>query len=224
MMKTNCLFTQITVFSIQCIFIWSAWAALMPIGAMTTVANQIFGFAALKECLYKFHSNSTTSSGQVTNFYLEYRKLQILLNLFNGVHRQGLMKITIVGLSITQIISFFSAIHGSKSDTINGTSTAQLLFLLLAVDTFFIVMTVFGQASKTHSISEKVTRETRNHYWLLRNKSNNKCECEIVTKHMRSWSNNRIQFFDSNFFESLTPLRLEEFCVTTSANLLLLKN
>ncbi len=115
-------------------------------------------------------------------------------------------------------------------NTENLNVLACLVYAVGSVDSLFIILGVFGIAAQVHLIAV----QTKSHFQRIsyRNLDSNLSFSTIrgnargrqfFRRHVKSWSLIKIKFFTDNFFECNTPLKLEQFSISQTVNLLVMQ-
>lgn len=124
-----------------------------------------------------------------------------------------MMNVLLPLLTGIQVIALFATI--AMYDVINR--TVLLIFVLAAINTFFCIIVMLGQASRVYPASVRVINKFRKRIVLSRHGTNRR-----MNKRIGSLRPMKIKFFSGNFFDQLTPLNIERFCIDTTVSLLLL--
>lgn len=142
---------------------------------------------------------------------LMYRECQLLTDLYNRLHQYGLIAM-VAAVGILAEISFSYVI-------VRNFDNIQVPILAFAglcvIDSFVCLVAIFGVAAKVHSSSKKAktavskTKYFRQEKWLR--------------KFLQSCPTHRVCLLLNKFFDSLTPLKIQTFCIDNIVTLLLLK-
>jgi len=147
----------------------------------------------------------------LNNLLGKFRKAQVLGNLLNTVlNHCGFMTAVVVCLSVLTITSLSYTFKGVEVPT-------QLFTGALSLTTLVLMLGVFGEASKVYLASNEVAVSVK-----LFMASGLGPRHRFASRHFRSWAPIKVRFFSSNFFDRLTVLNVEEFCIQNTINLLLL--
>jgi len=129
------------------------------------------------------------------------------------------MNIFVIGVCITNIVSTYSLVIGFKQHSFGIISS--ILFLMLSIDSTAIFVTLLGEAGRVaHNFNEVYRRIIKHH--AVSGRSLPAQKRRLITKHLKSWGEIRVEFFSSNYFDRLTPLNIILFCVQNTVNLVLL--
>lgn len=162
----------------------------------------------------KFHEK-----GEVDGTVLMFREIQLLCNLYNGIHQHqlipGVMIITVLGASV----SLFAMVSGSASMDV----TTVLIFgngFVNAIGTTFLC---FYFAAKLFTESKELTikhgcMEQGGELILAGEGVRQK---RLLKRYWRSFPCLKIFFFERNFFECSTPLVILGFSMNFAINMIL---
>jgi hypothetical protein len=134
-----------------------------------------------------------------------YRKLQILEKMTNSFTRFRLLPVFAWMFPIMQILLLFVVIKLFHSETAKATVFTVMYF---AVAIFTIG--IFSVGAKTHNLTNE---------WIKGSKQS--CKNKLERRTYNSIMPLRL-YFANNFVDTLTPCVIQDFCVRSTASLLLL--
>ncbi|CAL8121236.1 unnamed protein product [Orchesella dallaii] len=127
-----------------------------------------------------------------------YRRLRLLIQMFNHVHAKAIVVHLLIFLSVSEVSSVYSLI---RCEGIPFPILITLLFI--ASDAYITIIGVYGCAGVVNKTSKQVTAD-------LRRKSVKVRSC-FVKKTMSGFPDLRIGFGSVNFIEVITPLEFLNF-------------
>ncbi|OXA48093.1 hypothetical protein Fcan01_17346 [Folsomia candida] len=145
-----------------------------------------------------------------------YRSIQILEKSFNSYPMNKVVPVMVFGVPGVEIITLFVSINFYHEIALPG----FLVFPLIGLDTTLHNICVFSLASLVHNVSVKVLDALRQKTVPMilhggRNRS-------IITRQLRACSVLKVKF-GSNYIDRGTPLVIQNFCITQTMSLTLVK-
>ncbi|CAL8101615.1 unnamed protein product [Orchesella dallaii] len=133
-------------------------------------------------------------------------------SLFNSSH-VGILVSTLLLVGVVQVTMAYAGLELMGLAT-EISSLATLSIVLLAVDTWLVIVIFYGFAGMVHYTAKRVSREIKGMTGLMENPTFQKylLSCPILS----------IKFGTTNFIEMSTPLRYQDFCIARFVDLLLL--
>lgn len=129
------------------------------------------------------------------------------------MNRAGIMSVVVSSLMFIQVIGLYALI--AMYDAID--KMILLIFLVGFVNSILCVFIMLGQASRVYPTSVTAVMKFQKCVALSPHATN-----KFLKRIVRSWRPMKVQFFSSNFFDQLTPLVIEHFCIDTTISLLIL--
>lgn len=163
-----------------------------------------------------FYFSATTNlknSRELGTYARIYSGLQLLLTLFNSMNQAGIMNVITVTIVFIQVIGLYVII--TMYDAID--KVMLMIFLIGFVNSILCVFVMLGQASRVYPASVTAIKKFQKCIALSKSGRNG-----MLKKIVRHWRPMKVQFFSSNFFDQLTPLVIEHFCIDTTISLMIL--
>jgi vacuolar-type H+-ATPase subunit I/STV1 len=137
-----------------------------------------------------------------------YRKLQVLEKIINSFMRNRLLPVFAWMMPILEIIMLYIVIKICHSPDPSCIKT--LMFAVLYFGTTMFTVGIFSAAAIVHNVTKKwIKRPTQG----CKNKLQRKIRQSIIPLRL---------YFKNNYVDTLTPCVIQDFCVRTTASLLLL--
>lgn len=168
------------------------------------------------QVLYLDYVNATTMPKIAKSLYcatIFYRKTQLLNASFNHIHQKIISSTGILGITIIQICSWNLLIK-SEWNVVNLPLIS--VFLLSACNATITNLTVIAVMGSLVTISIKILH-------LVKWKRSRFGRNLWVRRFHLSCVPLKIKFGDSNYYDQLTPLNIQNFAITQTVNLLLVK-
>ncbi|CAL8098139.1 unnamed protein product [Orchesella dallaii] len=192
--------------------------ALWQYGISTAVFCMMLmalGALNLRVHLKTFRRTCSAESPKV----LLYRKIQLLANLYNGIHQEEILTVvlicgpTVLAFALNAIVKIQMGIQHLLP---------LMMFVAIASNSIFIIVGMLG-------VLAEVCRESRDALWCIKRDidvgatSRNRVAMKSFRMFLKSCSPIQIKFGSSNYLEPKTPLRCLDAAVSITVNLLLLK-
>lgn len=143
-----------------------------------------------------------------------FREIQLLCRLYNSVHQHHIIPGTvIIGVMIYTVCLYTLVISWSHLDL----KTLLIFSNSLAIGTA-IILACFHLACRINTESKQFL-ETWNTFKEI--KGGSKRKLAILRRYTKSIQPLKIYFFESNFFERMTPVVILNFAMTAAINLIL---
>lgn len=142
-----------------------------------------------------------------------YRKTQLLNAKFNHIHQKMISSSGILGITIIQISCWYLLLK-SEWSVVNLPLIS--VFLLCACNSTIVNLTVIAVMGNLVTMSIKILHIVK---WKRSGFGRNMW----VRRFHLSCVPLKIKFGDSNYFDQLTPLNIQNFAITQTVNLLLVK-
>lgn len=161
---------------------------------------------------------------------LKYRQLQVLCLYLNKLQADSLMNVFTAMLCWGHILCLYFLVQQSRSeDKVNV--VACILFALASINAIFIIVVAFKIAAQVyvrsvegkHYFETKIFKRLQDSGINLENWKEIQRRRMFIRRQVKSWSHIKIMFFSANYFESKTPLKLEEFCISQTVSLLVME-
>ncbi|CAL8103742.1 unnamed protein product [Orchesella dallaii] len=194
------------------VFHYVVWKLGLVLSEMTTTLTYLVSLdslcAAVRMYGWQMSVGSYTEGKQKTAIL--YRNIQIITSAYNELTKNSLQVTCLLGLVVAETTCIYLSLKviSTKQLVVLGVSFIVVLNSGLGVLIFFgLGAQIFNDAG----ITVQKLRSTS--YYRV---------SKWYRKLVKSFYIVRIRFSASNFFEPLTPLVIEEFCVTNAISLLLL--
>lgn len=212
------LFTQILVKVTQgCISFAYSYAVVYLCTNRYLLLIILSIFASQASLIYMVHAFKirVTKRNQIQNSVRMYREIQLLCSLFNELHKLHVIPASILIAMVGTSVSLFMLV----SRRVDKDFQITFLFGNCLVLGIAVILLGFHFAVKLYS-------DNRNLLILQPYLRNTKTSTErrMMRKYWRSLPLLKIFFFQSNFFESTTPLVILDFSMNLAINLILLEN
>ncbi|CAL8103739.1 unnamed protein product [Orchesella dallaii] len=194
------------------VFHYVVWKLGLVMFEMTTTLSYLVSLdslcAAVRMHKWQMSVGSYKESQQKTATL--YRNIQIITNAYNELTKDSLQVVVVLGVAVAQTACIYLSVK-----VISTNQLVVLVFSCLVVLNCGLGILIFlglgAQIYKDAGITVQKLRSTS--YYRV---------SKWYRKLVKSFYIVRIRFSASNFFEPLTPLVIEEFCVTNAISLLLL--
>lgn len=144
-----------------------------------------------------------------------HSRLQLLSSLYNIINEVGLMNAVVTGVVSIQVVAVYVLIK--MRDVLHLMSLSILV--LGSVNAVLAVLILFQQASKVCPMSTGIIQKVKSVLAYSSRKHK-----KVLWKEVKSWRRVHIQFFSNNFFDRLTPLNFEHFCIDSTTSFLLVEH
>ncbi len=213
------------LFTFANFFMWSCAihsAAFIVIGVMMTYIACMRCFLQRYEDQYngtwgkwiaKESSRESTiiAYAKVTNIY---RQIQLLSQAFNEIHQEFVLTASILSAIAIQTILLYNLVCMEFNIQ---TIPYLLLFLVLLLDLIVIIIYLYGMMGE-------LNRDSKNRITNMLLKRDKKMSADAWLKRLhRSCQPLKVKFGSANWLEPVTPLNIENFVISQTVNLLLLK-
>ncbi len=157
-------------------------------------------------------------SAELRKVVLAYKCLKLLSIQYNSIHRFSMMcPIILMCCGSFTISLYLLVLHGLKMGLVIG-----LMFVTFLVSTGFAQAVLFRIPAAIYNLSDLFIREDLKHTLHAAIKhGKSRSEKAELSRSLRALKPIKIQFFEGNFFESLTPLNMTQFCVSRAIDMIL---
>lgn len=159
------------------------------------------------------------SSGESTTIayvkvIINYRQIQLLSQAFNEIHKEFVLTASILSAIVIQTTLLYNLVCTGFSIK---TVPYLLLFLVLLLDLVVIIFSLYGMMGE-------LNRDSKNRIINMLIQRNKKMTADAWLKRFHtSCQPLKVEFGSANWLEPVTPLNIENFVISQTANLLLLK-
>ncbi|CAL8097968.1 unnamed protein product [Orchesella dallaii] len=150
---------------------------------------------------------------------LVYREVQLLIEIFNDIHKNFMMGFIIFSVIITTIVSANLLVLSNTTLDFGAILVIGPIFL----NTLITMGVSFRVPAAIFSLSKDTLIWTRSNVLSRIPREKDKAFYNWAKIYWRSFPSFKIQFFAANYFEKRTPLVIMDFCFIQVINLALLR-
>ncbi|CAL8103736.1 unnamed protein product [Orchesella dallaii] len=194
------------------VFHYVVWKLGVVMAEMTTTLSYLVSLDSLCAAvrMYGWQMNVGSYKESKEKTAKLYRNIQIITNVYNELTKNYLQVVVVLGMVVAETACIYLSVKviSSNLNVVLGFSYTIVLNCGLGI---LIFLGLGAQIYKEAGITVRKLRSTS--YYKV---------SKWYRKLVKSFYIVRIRFSASNFFEPLTPLVIEEFCVTNAISLLLI--
>lgn len=141
-----------------------------------------------------------------------YHKISVLEKSINAVLMERILPCFILCVPVVEIVSIFVCISFHDDIAMPG----FVMFPILGLDAILATTICLTLASKVHNVSKMLARRLRSAEIMVRNRD------MTMSREIKALSPLKIKF-GSNFVDRRTPLVIQNFCVTKTMTLSIIR-